>query len=143
MLRIHGRSIRTALLWLLLSPSLASAAAVHWNNAAGGNWNVAANWSPAAVPTASDTAVIDLAGTYTVTIDVTPVSIAALRISGAPSGVQTLTGTSRTITLANASSIGAQGVVNLTSCTVNGAGALTNSGLLVLSGTNSLAQAFS
>jgi hypothetical protein len=38
-----------------------------WINTAGGNWNDAANWS-AGVPNASTTAVIDIAGAYTVTI---------------------------------------------------------------------------
>ncbi len=135
------RLLRTLCLLCALGLSAASAhaAAVRWNNAAGGNWNVATNWLPAAVPTASDTAVIDLPGTYTVTMNVN-VTLAALRISGAASGVQTLSATSRTIALANASSIGAQGVANLASCTVSGAGAITNDGSLTLNG-SSVAQA--
>src|SRR5262245_50116729 len=139
MFRALARLAAVGLFGLLLHPSLATAAAVRWNNAAGGNWNVPANWSPAAVPTATDTAVIDLAGTYTVTMNVN-VSISAVRISGAASGVQTLTGTTRTVTLANASSIGAQGVLSLTSSTVNGAGALTNDGSFTQAST-SVAQA--
>src|SRR5262245_60094167 len=124
---------------LCLQTSLATAAAVRWGNAAGGNWNLTDNWVGGALPTASDTAVIDLAGDYTVTINLSP-SIAALRVSGAAFGTQTVTATSRTLTLANASSIGAQGVLSLTSCTVNGAGALTNDGSLTLA-TTSVAQA--
>ncbi len=135
------RLVRTlSILSLLLSfVGAAHAAAVRWNNAAGGNWNVAANWLPAAVPTTSDTAVIDLPGTYTVTMNVN-VTLAALRISGAASGVQTLSATSRTIALANASSIGAQGAANLASCTVSGAGAITNDGSLTLNA-STVAQA--
>ncbi|MDH4044221.1 MAG: Ig-like domain-containing protein, partial [Gemmatimonadota bacterium] len=40
---------------------------VAWINPAGGSWNVGANWSTGTVPSPADTAVIDLAGTYTVT----------------------------------------------------------------------------
>jgi hypothetical protein len=40
----------------------------NWTNTAGGNWNVGANWAPATVPTATDNAVIDAAGTYIVTL---------------------------------------------------------------------------
>src|SRR5215471_16436380 len=141
MFRALARLAAVGLFVFLLHPSLASAAAVRWNNAAGGNWNLPGNWLPAAVPTASDTAVIDLAGTYTVTLDVSP-SIAALRVSGAPSGVQTLTGTTKNITIANASSIGAQGVLLLSgTCNMNGAGVLTNNGKMTVQGTASVSSA--
>jgi len=46
-----------------------SAATLTWTNTLGGNWSVAANWSPHAVPGAADTANITTAGTYTVTLD--------------------------------------------------------------------------
>ena len=39
---------------------------ISWINAAGGNWNVGANWSGGAVPAAADDAVIALPGTYDV-----------------------------------------------------------------------------
>jgi hypothetical protein len=41
---------------------------VRWINPSGGQWTTAANWSPARVPTSSDTAIVDLAGTYTITL---------------------------------------------------------------------------
>ncbi|MCC6652957.1 MAG: hypothetical protein IT348_17515, partial [Candidatus Eisenbacteria bacterium] len=125
------------LLALFVSPS--HSAAVRWNNAAGGNWNVPGNWTPAAVPTAADTAVIDLAGTYTVTVNQN-LAIAGLRITGSASGTQTLTAVSRTMAFSGPVTIGAQGVANWSSCTVSGAGAITNDGTLTSTGT-SVAQA--
>lgn len=41
-------------------------AALAWNNAAGGAWNVAGNWNPAQVPTSADDTTFGLASTYTV-----------------------------------------------------------------------------
>jgi fibronectin-binding autotransporter adhesin len=43
------------------------ACTVSWKTAASGNWDTAANWSPARVPGATDVACITVAGTYTVT----------------------------------------------------------------------------
>jgi len=40
---------------------------VHWINTAGGQWSNASNWSPARVPTTTDTAVVDAPGKYLVT----------------------------------------------------------------------------
>lgn len=39
-----------------------------WKAATSGDWSVASNWSPAAVPTSSSTVCITLAGAYTVTV---------------------------------------------------------------------------
>ena len=39
----------------------------YWTNASGGDWDTATNWSLGHVPTATENAVITLAGTYTVT----------------------------------------------------------------------------
>ena len=52
----------------------ACASAINWTNIAGGNWSVAANWSPNQVPGSADDAVITNAGTYTVTLDTSPTS---------------------------------------------------------------------
>ncbi len=65
--------IRAMLLSLCLICSLsctlpAFALTSFWTNASGGNWSETANWSDG-VPAAGDSAVIDLAGTYTVTVD--------------------------------------------------------------------------
>ena len=130
MARSLGHLLSATLLALLL-PLTANAAAVRWINAAGGNWSLATNWSPATVPTATDTAVVDLPGTYTVTVNQN-FAIAALRVSGAASGVQTVSATSRTLTFSSGSTIGAQGAVLLSGCTLNGAGALVNEGLITI-----------
>ena len=129
----------TAALLLAFATTPSFGAPVRWNNALGGNWNVPANWLPAAVPTATDTAIIDLAGTYTVTVNQN-LSIAGLRVNGSASGVQTITATSRTMTFANPVTIGEQGVATFTSCTINGAGAITNRGSTTLA-SSTVAQA--
>jgi hypothetical protein len=63
-------------------------AVLAWNNAAGGNWGTASNWTPNQVPTAADSATFGLASTYTVTL---PVSATADRIIGSNGNV-TLSG---------------------------------------------------
>ncbi len=123
------RHLLLALLSCVALPLAARAATITWTNAAGGNWNVPGNWSPAQVPVAGDDVVITLAGTYTVTVNVSP-SVNSLTL-GAASGVQTLSMTSQTLTLAAASSVGANGRLSLLNGTVNGAGTLTNSGTVV------------
>ncbi|MCI0567581.1 MAG: right-handed parallel beta-helix repeat-containing protein, partial [Acidobacteria bacterium] len=109
-----------------------AAAVISWNNAAGGNWGVAANWSPALIPGASDTADITLAGTYTVVLNVTA-SIASLNLGGA-SGTQTLSNSSMTLTLAGASTINANGALLMSGGTLNGAGDLTSAGPITWTG---------
>ena len=65
-----------------------NASEILWTNTAGGNWSVAANWSPNQLPGASDTAVITNAGTYSVTNNGSR-TISGL-VLGGPSGTQTL-----------------------------------------------------
>src|SRR6266704_2917532 len=66
---------------------------VSWINPNGGNWNTASNWLDGVgvnrVPTSADNALINLAGTYTVTLDVNA-TVSTLTL-GALSGTQTLT----------------------------------------------------
>jgi hypothetical protein len=53
-----------------LSVSAARAQDIMWNNAAGGAWSTASNWSPANVPdSTAERAVISLAGGYIVSVD--------------------------------------------------------------------------
>jgi hypothetical protein len=106
------------------------AGSISWTNPAGGNWSTGSNWSTGVAPGASDDVVVDLAGTYTVTLDVSP-TVGSLSL-GAASGVQTLTGTSRTLTVNGATTIGANGLLTLTSSTVTGTGAVTNQGTMTL-----------
>jgi hypothetical protein len=60
----------------------AQAATITWTNTSGGNWSVAANWSPNQVPGVADTALIETNGSYTVTLNANA-QIAGLR-SAAP-----------------------------------------------------------
>ncbi len=83
--KLYGIALTTVLLGTLS----AKAAIYTWTNTTGGNWSVAANWSPDQVPGYSDTADITLAGTYAVTLDV-DTNVSNLTIGGGGPGVQTL-----------------------------------------------------
>ncbi|MGA3182741.1 MAG: hypothetical protein ABSF38_20650, partial [Verrucomicrobiota bacterium] len=54
---------------LLALNSVAHATTIIWTNTAGGDWSVAANWSPNQVPGSSDSALITNNGTYTLTME--------------------------------------------------------------------------
>lgn len=55
---------------LVAGSSAALSQVINWNNAGGGTWQTAGNWSPAAVPdVSSETAIIFLPGIYTVTLN--------------------------------------------------------------------------
>jgi hypothetical protein len=105
---------------------------ITWVNAAGGNWSVGANWSTGVAPVSTDVVGIELAGTYTVTLDVNP-TIAGLNLGGS-SGVQTLSGTSRTLTVNGNATVATTGVLTLATSTLAGTGSLANSGSVVLQG---------
>ncbi len=97
-----------------------------------GSWNAAANWSPAQVPTAADTAIITNVGTYTVTVpDRFDSTIGALMLGGA-TGNQTLSLGRAVLTLNGASAINRNGQLVLTvgNSTVTGPGHLTVNGAL-------------
>jgi len=93
-----------------------------------GNWSVATNWSPNGVPTATDNVVITASGTYTVTLDGDSM-IYDLTIGGT-SGIQTLSLSSRTLTINGVGTINDSGNVSMNTSTINGSGTLTNSGTL-------------
>jgi alpha-tubulin suppressor-like RCC1 family protein len=101
-----------------------------WNQAAGGNWSVAANWTPNGVPAAGDDVTLpDLATTYTVTLDVNA-SLNSITL-GAPgaSFSPTLTIDNHTLTLAGASVVNAGSTINLgAGGLINGAGNLEFAG---------------
>src|ERR1039457_7308146 len=61
--------ITVTVLALLAVGNLAPAATITWTNTSGGNWSVAANWSPNQVPTNTDSVLITAPGTYTVNFD--------------------------------------------------------------------------
>ena len=64
---IRRAAALTAVAGLVACVSTARGTIINWNNAAGGAASTAANWNPAQVPTAADTLVYNLNGTYTVT----------------------------------------------------------------------------
>ena len=101
-----------------------------WNNAAGGDWGTAANWTPNGVPNAtSDTATITLAGTYTVTV-VGSFTVGSVAIGGA-SGTQTLSlpgGGSGGILTLNAGAPTATMTVNANGAVNQAGGTLQTSG---------------
>src|ERR1022692_202323 len=116
---------------LLFSLS-ARAGSVTWSNTTGGAWSVAQNWSSHAVPTSGDDVLITSAGTYTVTMDVSP-TISSLTLGGA-SGVQTLTNSSKTLTVTHASGVNANGVFGMNAGMVTGTGSLTVAGVVQWNG---------
>jgi hypothetical protein len=91
-----------------------------WSNPKGGNWNKASNWEDSVVPGPTDIVAIDLAGTYTVNLDVNA-TVAGFLLGG-DSGQQTFAfngGGQRTFLINGGASITRNGVFNL------GAGTLT------------------
>ncbi|MEO6068829.1 MAG: hypothetical protein ABIQ41_12720, partial [Gemmatimonadales bacterium] len=117
---------------LVITQVTVAAVVNYWTNVAGGTWNTPANWSLGRVPQSTDSVVIALAGTYTVTLDTT-FSAAFLTLGGA-TGTQTLSLSSRTLTVTGALTVKSSGVFTTTSSTVTGPGILVNQGTLNLSG---------
>lgn len=109
---------------------------ISWINPAGGAWNVAANWQDGngvnRVPTASDDVIIDLAGTYTITLG-SAVTVNTINL-GAASGTQTLEVSGFSLTLNSDSVVNARGVL-VVNQTLNGAGNLNVIGTLEHRGT--------
>ncbi|MEB3192795.1 MAG: Calx-beta domain-containing protein, partial [Snowella sp.] len=97
-----------------------------WKTAVDGFWSVSTNWNPS-LPTSVDVALINLAGVYTVTLDIDQV-LGGLTLGGTASGTQTLAIASNTLTLNGASTVGNNGVLALSGGTITGTGALTVSG---------------
>ena len=126
-------------LWVLMwvFSLTAGASTVTWTNTAGGAWSVPSNWSPNFVPGLSDDAVITSAGTYTITMDVSP-TISSLTLGGA-SGLQTVTNDSKTLTVSHVSVVNANGILGMNSGIVAGSGALAINGLVQWSGGSSAA----
>jgi hypothetical protein len=105
-------------------------ASVYWINPAGGAWSSASNWSTGTLPSSGDNAVITMAGTYSVTLDV-DATFAGLTIGGS-SGTQTLTVASTTLSVAGNVQVNANGMLQLNAATLNGA--LANDGVLLVEG---------
>ncbi len=112
------------LVHLLLWPC--AAATVVWTNTSGGLWSNPINWSPNQAPGAADDAVVTNSGTYRITLD-TNATVASF-ILGGDGGQQTLTNSSKTLTLTGASAVDTNGILGL------GGGVLSGNGLLTVKG---------
>ena len=108
--------------------SLSGTFPIYWTNTSGGNWSVPANWSPNQVPGPVDDAVITANGTYLVTLDASP-NIHSLTLGGA-SGQQRLTSANNSLTLAAASVVNANGVLDFANNSFVSSNALTVSGAI-------------
>ncbi|NRA59191.1 MAG: hypothetical protein HRU13_13855, partial [Phycisphaerales bacterium] len=64
MARKHGMNGMVAALVASAGLAAPALAQIEWDNAAGGDWNIAANWNPMTVPGPGTTASISLPGTY-------------------------------------------------------------------------------
>jgi len=80
--------VATAAFGIFLMAGLGTeAATITWVNTSGGSWTNTLNWNPQQVPGSGDTAVITVAGNYSVLLDL-PTTVAGL-VLGANSGVTT------------------------------------------------------
>jgi len=94
------RAVYLVVAAVVLRSGNCDATQITWTNIAGGNWSVAANWSPNQVPSSVDTVLITQSGTYTVVMDVSSATVASLTLGagGGAAGVQTLGITNNTLT---------------------------------------------
>ena len=105
---------------------------VTWTNPQGGSFHDAGSWSGGAVPGAEDHAVIDLAGTYSVTLD-QETRLTALSL-GAESGAQTLVLPTEALAVAGPATIGPSAVLELAGGRITGDGDLVVLGEVQWSG---------
>jgi hypothetical protein len=126
------RPLITCLLTLATFATTAAAAQAcdeTWNNANGGSWNTAANWTPNAVPSSGQAVCITLPGTYTVALSANGgANIASLTL-GASSGTQTLDVQGQDY------SYGGE-IYNSTTLTLNAASTIGSNGELILDATS-------
>jgi hypothetical protein len=130
------RRLITCLLTLAIFATTATAAQAcdeTWNNASGGSWNTATDWTPNAVPSSNQSVCITLSGTYTVTLpangpDPFGANVASLTL-GASSGTQTLD------VLGQDYSYGGE-IYNSTTLTLNQPSTIGSNGELILDATS-------
>lgn len=127
MLTLFNRVLVVAGL-LFLGSATAFAADIFWDSAVDGDWDDASKWTGGVVPGASDNVFITVAGTYTVTLDDTDRSVNSVTV-GAASGAQTLFVWNHTLSLAAASEIKTNGVLQMRSATLDGGGSIELNGL--------------
>ncbi|MBW3671364.1 MAG: hypothetical protein KY432_06790, partial [Acidobacteria bacterium] len=81
-----ARSI--TLVFLIAACTPVFGATVSWTNGLGGDWHTASNWDTGTVPGATDDVVVNLPGTYTITVTTADVTINSLTL-GSSDGVST------------------------------------------------------
>ncbi len=101
-------------------------ATIKWKDPVSGDWSDPTKWDLGRVPTEADDVVIDVAGTYTVTLD-TNATVASLTVGGT-SGTQTFSIPSTTLTLSGGSTFGVNSVLEIGSGTLAGTGDVTVNG---------------
>ncbi len=122
-----------ALLHLCFTSVLtATAATLVWTNTTGGNWNVAANWSPNQLPTVADDVFITNNGTYAVTLNVSSTN-GTLTVGGT-SGTQSLTNTAQTLTVPGAVVFNSNGRLVVSGGTIASSNTFTMNGTLLWNG---------
>jgi fibronectin-binding autotransporter adhesin len=105
-----------------------------WINTAGGDWSVTNNWSPPGPPATGDNVLITNNGTYTVTI-LTNLTTVGRLILGGTSGTQTLlAGISTVLSVTNAGTVLANGILTVTNGGLQGDWLITSGAQLNLSG---------
>jgi len=120
----------------LAAPSLAESADIMWQSPVSGDWSEGANWSGGMAPGPSDTAVIDVDGTYTVTVDTSP-TLLGISLGGG-SGTQTLTVSGQTVSVSSLLAIEANGSFDLQNSDLVGAGSVENRGTVRLLGAGTI-----
>ena len=129
-------SVTSVLATLTVLPPVETGTNLVWTNTLGGNWHVAANWSPNQVPGHLDSATIALGVTMTAN---SPAVVSNLTFSGTAfsgSGVVTVNGAMHwnSGTIAGALTIAPTGQLNLTNASIHLiSGAITNLGTVVWS----------
>src|SRR5216684_5251105 len=111
--RLFSLWVLMGVLSLLAAVGDSRADIITWTNLSGGNWSKAANWDPNQSPSTNDTALVILAGTYTVRLDIS-ITLSNLTLGG-ESGAQTLAINGATLTIAGLGTITSNGVCNLAS----------------------------
>ncbi len=110
------------------------AAQINWTNTAGGNWSVAANWSPNQVPSSTDQVTITNPGNYTINLDV-GATVGGLTLGGA-SGNQSvlINGLNLYLVFNGSSKVGANGLISMFAGSSGGTGNLVVDGVVNLLG---------
>ncbi|MEO5803943.1 MAG: hypothetical protein ABIR24_10460, partial [Verrucomicrobiota bacterium] len=122
-------------LFLLVSfVSHSIAADISWTNTTGGNWSVAANWNPNAVPASTDNVFITNSGTYTVTFDIIGNGSVSNLTLGGVTGTQVLSNDVMYLTIFGSGNINSNGVLTYSGGNVAGRKSINSGGKIVWNG---------